>query len=48
MNYITLNTVASLTSAKEIVKLKEENTALKQRVEALEARLQLIENKLNA
>ena len=48
MNYITLNTVASLTSAKEIVKLKEENATLKQRVEALEARLQLIENKLNA
>lgn len=48
MNYMTLNTVASLTSAKEIVKLKEENTALTQRVEALEARLQLIENKLNA
>ena len=47
MNYVTLNTVASLTSAKEIVKLKEENTVLKQRVEALEARLQLIENKLN-
>ena len=48
MNYVTLNTVASLTSAKEIVKLKEENNTLKQRVEALEARLQLIENKLNA
>lgn len=48
MNYMTLNTVASLTSAKEIVKLKEENATLKQRVEALEARLQLIENKLNA
>lgn len=48
MNYVTLNTVASLTSAKEIVKLKEENATLKQRVEALEARLQLIENKLNA
>lgn len=39
MNYTSLNTVASLTCAKEIIKLKEENAELKERLAAIEAKL---------
>lgn len=39
MNYTSLNTVAALTCAKELVKLKEENAELKERLAAIEAKL---------
>lgn len=48
LNYSKVATVTAITAVKEIAALKAENTTLKERVEALEARLQLIENKLNA
>lgn len=48
LNYSKVATVTAITAVKEIATLKAENTTLKERVEALEARLQLIENKLNA
>lgn len=48
LNYTTVATVSAITAAKEVAALKAENTSLVERVEALEARLQVIENKLNA
>lgn len=45
LNYMTINTVASLTCAKELVKLKEENEELKERLASIEERIAALENK---
>ena len=39
LDYTTINTVSAITAAREIVKLKQENEELKQRLAAIEARL---------
>ena len=39
MNYDLINTVSSITSAREIVKLKKENESLRQRIEILESKI---------
>lgn len=48
LDYTKVAITSVINLAKEVVILKTENTSLRERVEALEARLQLIENKLNA
>lgn len=44
LDYNAISIVSAVTAAREIVALKEENAQLKQRLDAIEARLQLLEN----
>ena len=44
LDYNAISIVSAVTAVREIVALKEENAQLKQRLDAIEARLQLLEN----